>query len=261
MLTMAEDYSFVEDIEEETWNNINEAKGYIKYAAALVGTRLRQGTHKAGHLVYKCSYDVCAFCIMVTRTFEHSREVWRCRADPAQHNGHEVRVPPKIVCNRPACSQWVWQQVLSFRQISARMVNEPEDPQPTGITVNRPINLQPMDLAGRHIHIDRCWVNTTGGGYKALSVIFNWADAFQDIAQYVLGHRQAYKHFYGWTNCQYGQDVFAALRDDTVPMLFDMAQFMVDLTQTALVLVQVEEDEEEAEDMVPVLGEVNLLVP
>ena len=46
-------------------------------------------------------------------------------------------------------------------------------------------------------------------------------------------------------------------------MPFDMAQLMVDLTQTALVLVQAEdtEDEEEAEDTVPAPGEVSLLVP
>ena len=147
-LTMAEVYSLVEDIEQETWNSINEAKRYIKYATAAEGTKLKWGTHKAGCLIYKCSYDVCTFRIVVTRTFEHGREVWRCRVDPAQHNDHEVGVPPKIICNRPACSQWVWQQVLSFHQISVRMVDQPDKPQLTDITINRLIDLQPVDPAG-----------------------------------------------------------------------------------------------------------------
>ena len=248
-------YSMIDDLADEVWELLEEAKEAIQAAAQLEGTHPAQGYHRGSCVVYHCTSNAgCPFQLELIH-IEMDRDArWICVATH-KHHKHMVGKAQPIHRDRPCHTLWVRSQLLTWAQIlegiAAAQLAQPEGVAPTRRIVRTPIN-----PAGQHIRVDRWFLNGTGGGYEALNLIFNRVDSFKDITTYVHAHKQEYRHFYGTCNLAYANKiVFAALEDNHMAMPYDAAQMMVDLTGMALILCQVGDADNK---LVP--GEVCLLL-
>ncbi|GAC74679.1 hypothetical protein PANT_12c00087 [Moesziomyces antarcticus T-34] len=258
-----EGYNFLSDVGSMTWDSLESARDYILEAANRANLSLRQTEWRParGRAVYKCSFSrrgPCQFRIVITRE-RTAGERFTCTAS-GQHIGHDEGEPFRVRRQRPALSQWVRQQILSFDQILRRPGMQPivlNSLQQHGLgpTVFRHIDIMPVDPAtiGGHISLDR-WYEGNGDGYEALDLIFNRGDSFVDIGLYVAQHLAEYEEIYGSASHFFLDAITALNEENTSVMSDDMAQFMVDRMGQALILCQVDPD-------IPGDSEITTLVP
>lgn len=258
------DWSLVDEVDGLSWDTLQEAKKDLKDSARLEGTRIKQASHAADRLVYRCSFyqnrrQGCQFCIVVRQHQDDGR--WHCTVETPTHSGHDVGDAPEIRRRRTALSQWVRKQVLTFDRLDCSEDKVIEvtagDLEPT---LFRSIDLRPVDPDEvGHIRIDR-WIYMTGDGYEALGLIFNKTRdrVVFDLSTMLRDEetQSVYVELYG-DLAEMASAAFNLVFDQH-GMSDDAAQFMVDLTGQALILCQQPSDDEE-EDTEG--REVSLLVP
>ncbi|KAI3475505.1 hypothetical protein L1887_63129 [Cichorium endivia] len=111
------DWSLVDEVDGLSWDTLQEAKEDLKDSARLEGTRIKQSSHAADRLVYRCSFyqnlrQGCQFCIVVRQHQNDGR--WHCTVETPTHSGHDVGEAPAIRRRRTALSQWMASEAFNL---------------------------------------------------------------------------------------------------------------------------------------------------
>ena len=168
------------------------------------------------------------------------------------YSGHHIGERPRIHRTRVSHRQWVRQQILRFADVFREAVQVPlEQLRPVA---SYPVSTAPVDPSeAGHIRVTR-WTPGSGDGFQALGSIFD-VDALHLLRDWLQDERRRdYRHIYGEDADRFLDAAFGSIDSGTGGVMpDDVAQYMVDRMQIAMIMVRDDGEEQP--------NEVVLLIP